>query len=323
MLPAVLLLCAQSVLADAAAAVAEIGRHAAAAGVTVGVSALHLESGRRVRVNADRQFPLASTYKVPMAAYALHLVSAGKLTTDQLIEIRPEDLVVSSSITRLFPHPGIRLSLLNLMEAMLIQSDNTATDVLLRTVGGGQAVTGWLKDRGIDDLRVDRSTADLIRDYMGMPRSAESMAAQYEAMTFDGLTESDWIRLYDALVADPRDHGTPDAMTALLAGLWQDAWLESAYGEQLRAIMGRCLTGSARLSGRMPTQQLPLAHKTGSLGGSINDAGVIALPDDRGTLIITVFTQSPSTLQSDAGERVIAEVGRTLYDYFLFASDDR
>ncbi|HEY5646855.1 MAG TPA: serine hydrolase, partial [Pseudomonadales bacterium] len=276
-----LLVCSATALparADARSVVAEIERHAQATGVTIGVSALHLQSGERVQVNADRRFPLASTYKVPMAAYALHLVGEGRLNPDKLIEVRPEDLVISSSITRLFPHPGIRLSLLNLMEAMLIQSDNTATDVLLRTVGGGEAVTRWLKARGIRDLRVDRSTADLIRDYMAMPRVAGSMAGQYEAMSFDDLEEADWVALYDALLADPRDQGTPDAMTALLAGLWQDAWLDAAYGEALRSVMGRCLTGSARLSGRVPAQQLPLAHKTGSLGGTINDVGVIELP---------------------------------------------
>ena len=130
-------LISQALRANEASVIAEIGRHAEAAGVTIGVSALHLESGKRIRVNADQTFPLASTYKVPMAAYALHLVSEGELGLDQLIAIEPEDLVVSSSITRLFPHPGIQLSLLNLMEATLIQSDNTATDVLLRTIGGG------------------------------------------------------------------------------------------------------------------------------------------------------------------------------------------
>ncbi len=326
MAPVLILLCAGSCLqqarADVEAVVAEIDRHATASNVVVGVSALHLESGRRIRVNADGRFPLASTYKVPMAAYALHLIGTGQLAPDVMIEVRQEDKVISSSITRLFPHPGIQLSLQNLMEAMLIQSDNTATDVLLRTVGGGEAVTRWLREQGIDDLRVDRSTADLIRDYMGMPRSAQSMAEQYEAASFEALTEADWIGLYDALLADPRDQGTPDAMTTLLAGLWQDAWLDAEYGEALRAIMGRCLTGSARLSGLMPRQQLPLAHKTGSLGGTINDAGVITLPDDRGTVVVTVFTRSPSTLNAETGERVIAEVGRTVYDYFLFATDD-
>ena len=301
--------------------IAEIERHALAQGVTIGVSALHLPSGRRVQVNASEAFPLASTYKVPMAAYALHLVSEGELALDQLIEVRQEDLVVSSAITRLFPHPGIQLSLLNLMEATLIQSDNTATDVLLRAIGGGEAVTAWLRASGIQDMRVDRNTADLIRDYMDIPRSDDAMASQYEALDFDHLTEADWIGFYDALLADPRDQGTPDAMVSLLAGLWQDAYLEAAHGETLREIMARCLTGSARLSGRMPDQQLPLAHKTGTLGGTVNDVGVISLPDDRGSLVIAVYTRGESTLDAEAGERAIAEVSRTLYDYFLFSEE--
>lgn len=318
---AVAVLLALPLAANEARVVAEIERHAEAQGVMVGVSALHLPSGRRVRVNAAESFPLASTYKVPMAAYALHLVSEGELSLGQLIEVRQEDLVISSSITRLFPHPGIQLSLLNLMEATLIQSDNTATDVLLRTVGGGAAVTGWLRDSGVEDLRVDRNTADLIRDYMNLPRSSEAMASQYRQADFDQLEEADWVAFYDAFLADPRDQGTPDAMVTLLAGLWQDAYLKAAHGETLREIMGRCLTGSARLSGRMPTQQLPLAHKTGTLGGTVNDVGVITLPDDGGSVVIAVYIRGASAFDLEAGERTIAEVSRTIYDYFLFSEE--
>ncbi len=314
----ILLTVAGPALAAAIDPVAELRRHAEAAGVTLGVSALHLESGRRVQLASDQRFPLASTYKVPMAAYALHLVESGTLSLEALIEVRAEDKVVSSSITRLFPHDGIQLSLLNLMEATLIQSDNTATDVLLRVIGGGEAVTAWLQAQGIEGIRVDRSTADLIRDYMGMPREPGSMADQYAAATFDDLTDEDWSAFYTALLEDPRDQGTPDAMVELLGGLWQDAYLAANHGETLRAIMGRCLTGSQRLSGRMPTQQLPLAHKTGTLGGTVNDVGVIELPDGRGTVVLAVFARGTSTFDVEVGEQAIAEAARTLYDYFLF-----
>lgn len=316
-----LILPALSVRADVTTVTAEIERHAEAAGVFVGVSARHLPSGRQIRVNGGESFPLASTYKVPMAAYALHLVSEGRLSLEQMIAVQPEDLVISSPITRLFPHPGIELSLLNLMEATLIQSDNTATDVLLRTVGGGEAVTGWLRASGVDGMRVDRNTADLIRDYMNLPRADGSMASQYEALTFDDLSEADWRGYYQALLADPRDQGTPDAMVTLLAGLWQDVYLNVTHGETLRQIMGRCLTGRERLSGRLPAQQLPLAHKTGTLGGTVNDVGVMTLPDERGAVVLAVYTRGNSTLDVGAGERAIAEIGRTLYDYFLFSDD--
>jgi beta-lactamase class A len=301
----------------------EIERHAASLDLMVGVSAVHLETGVRIELNESRHFPLASTYKVPMAAYALHLATQGTLALDQLIEVSQQDLVISSPITRLFPHPGIQLSLLNLLEATLIRSDNTATDVLLRTIGGGQAVTAWLQQKGIDGLRVDRPTADLIRDYMGMPSSGNgiSMAQQYQALSFESFEAADWRQAYQRLLDDPRDQGTPRAMTRLLEGIWRDTLLTEPHGETLRTIMARCLTGSTRLSGRMPDQQLPLAHKTGTLGGTVNDVGVMLLPDGRGTVVVSVFSRGASALDVEKGERLISEVGRTVYDYFLFNAD--
>jgi beta-lactamase class A len=306
--------------------VAELERHAEALGVAVGLSAVHLPSGQRLTLNADSAFPLASTYKVPMAAYALKLVDDGRLSTDELVTIEPTDLVISSSITQLFPHPGIRLSLANLLEATLIRSDNTATDVLLKTVGGASAVSGWLAAEGIRGLRVDRSTAELIRDYMEMaiPAQPVSMATQYRGLAedsaFDHLNDADWSRLYRQLRADPRDQGTPAAMTELLTRIWQGSLLSPASSTMLREIMGRCLTGSARLPARLPEQALPIAHKTGTLGGSANDVGAFELPDGRGTVVISVYAAADSTRSVAAAERAIAEIGRTIYDYFLFAA---
>ena len=112
------------------------------------------------------------------------------------------------------------------------------------------------------------------------------------------------------------------AMVELLRGIWEDDYLSAAHGEALRAIMTRCLTGGARLSGRLPVQQLPIAHKTGTLGGTVNDVGVIRLPENRGTVAIAVFVKGRSALDVAAGEQAIAEVGRTLYDYFLLSGND-
>ncbi len=49
----------------------EIRRAAQSAGGTVGVSAIHIESGRRVALNAGERFPMASTYKIPIAVQFL------------------------------------------------------------------------------------------------------------------------------------------------------------------------------------------------------------------------------------------------------------
>lgn len=303
---------------------AEIARHAATGKTTVGVAAIHIQSGETVAVNGDKPFPLASTYKVPMAAYALHLVEQGELALDQMIAVEGPDYVPWSPIAQSFPHPGVSLSLLNLLEPMLIHSDNTATDVVLRTVGGGARLTGWLETIGIDGLRVDRPTADLIRDYLQMPppdRADVSFAQQYaaRAATLEAEPSLDQQRLfYDALKADPRDQGTPLAMAALLHRIWTGGVLSDAHADILKAIMGRCLTGAARLSGKLPASVLPIAHKTGTIGGTVNDAGVISLPDGAGDVVLVVFTSGSPADDSSAYETVIAEVARSVYDYFLY-----
>jgi len=60
-----------------------------------------------------------------------------------------------------------------------------------------------------------------------------------------------------------------------------------------------------------------IAHKTGTIGGSTNDVGIVTLPDDAGHVAIAVFVKS-SDKETSVSERVIAEVARAVHDYFLF-----
>lgn len=303
---------------------AEIERHAAAGATTIGMAAIHLQSGETIAVNGDKIFPLASTYKIPMAAYALHLVEQGELALDQMIAVEGRDYVLSSQITQSFPHEGVSLSLLNLLEPMMIHSDNTATDIILRTVGGGENVTQWLRDQGIEGLRVDRSTSNLIRDYLQMPQPTSpdmSFVKQFSELkpTLNSEKSSDLEQLYyTGLKADPRDQGTPLALAELLRRIWTDSLLSEKHTATLKGIMRRCLTGAARLSGKLPASVLPIAHKTGTIGGTVNDAGVISLPGGAGDVALVVFTSGKVSSDLSSYDDVIAEVARSVYDYFLF-----
>ena len=84
--------------------------------------------------------------------------------------------------------------------------------------------------------------------------------------------------------------------------------------EFLLDSMSRTRTGNERLKGLLP-KGTPVAHKTGTLGGVANDVGYVTLPDGR-RLAIAVFTKSSTTPMAD-WDRAIAEVTRTLYDYFV------
>src|SRR5213593_4583488 len=147
----------------------EIARLAPLAGGTVGVAAVHLESGREVYFNRVEPFPMASTYKVPIAVQLLTRVDQGEVRLDSLIALTPADLHPGSgTLTELFDDPGVILSLRNYLELMLLISDNSATDVVLRTAGTGSAVNARLRALGVNGISVDRPTVRLIADAIGI-----------------------------------------------------------------------------------------------------------------------------------------------------------
>ena len=80
--------------------------------------------------------------------------------------------------------------------------------------------------------------------------------------------------------------------------------------------MRRCRTGEKRLKGLLPPGT-EVAHKTGTIGRASNDVGIIALPDGGGSVAVAVFVKE-SEKEIPERERVIAQIGRALYDYYSF-----
>jgi beta-lactamase class A len=297
----------------------EIGRLAKTAGGVVGVSATHLETNRRVSLNGAERYPMASTFKVPIAVQLLTRVDKGEIRLDQMVHFQPSDLHPGSgTLSDLFNQPGLSLSVRNLMELMLLISDNSATDVCLRLAGGPEAVTARMRQIGINDLDVSRSTAQLISDWIGIsPVPSEN---EWTPALFRTLSNAVKPEARKAAAAkfdsDPRDTATPEAMMALLERIYRKNLLKPESTELLLDIMRRCRTGEARLKGMLPART-EVAHKTGTIGGSANDVGIITLPDNAGHVAIVVFVKS-SEKELPARERTIAEIARSVHDFFLF-----
>jgi len=304
----------------------EIARVSSIAGGSVGVSAIHLETGRSVGLNEHDRFPMASVFKVPIAVELLTQVEAGTLSLDRMIDIEPTDLHLGSgTLYALFIQPGVSLSIRNLMELMLRISDNSATDVLLDVVGGGSVVTSRMRALGLMDIDVTRPTMELILDHRGAemppPDDWEAVVTFDEAVAaVDAVSEL--VTDEEAEMArrrypdDPRDTTTPTDMSRLLEMIWSRRALGEESASLLLDIMDRCLSGQARLKGLLP-EGTPVAHKTGSLGGTTNDVGIITLPDGAGHVAISVLVKASDEPTNDR-ERGIAEVARAVYDFFLF-----
>src|SRR4051795_4831854 len=107
----------------------------------VGIAALDLNSGETVSIKGDTAFPMASTVKVAVAALYLAQVDHGRRSLDDTINGQ---------------------SARSLMKRMLVHSDNRATDILLKDLGGPTVLHDWLQQSGVNGLRVDRTIAQLL-----------------------------------------------------------------------------------------------------------------------------------------------------------------
>lgn len=297
---------------------------AATAGGTVGVSALHLESGKGASLHGRERFPMASVFKLLVAVELLVRVDRGTLRADQRIAIGPSDLVPGGgrTIARRAPAGGVTLSVGELLEAMLVESDNTAVDVLLPLAGGPSVVTAQLEEAGLGDIRVDRSEAELLFDSYGVsphpPRAQRTLDGIQRAL--EAVTAPERRAAFERFLADPRDTATPDALVQLLRQVWEGRRLKPGSRERLLALMARTTPGEKRLRGDLPPGT-PVAHRTGtgvSDGGSnicTNDIGIVTLPHGRGHLAIAVLIKG-SDRPPEAREKAIARIARAAWDYW-------
>ena len=301
----------------------ELMRLSNMSGGKVGICALHLESGKTITQNGKDHFPMASSYKVAIATQLLTRVDSGSVSLAQLVPIVKTDFHPGSGmLSERFnwpnsPNSDLSLSVRSLLELMLLISDNSATDLCLRLAGGPAAVNACLKRMGVEGLRVDRPTAWLIADCIGVPMD---MGLAWSPARFDSLAKftSPAAReaSYVAFENDVRDTSTPEAMTLLLTKLYTQPVLKPDSKTLLLDIMKRCETGLARLKGALPPDT-EVRHKTGTIGLTASDVGIITLPGDAGHIAISVFVKA-SKKDGPVRERTIAEVTRTIYDYFLF-----
>jgi beta-lactamase class A len=220
------------------------------------VAALDIDSGETISVNGDRAFPMASTVKVAVAAAYLAQVDQGHRSLDQWIGNRTAR---------------------QLMEAMLIHSDNAATDRLIANLGGTSTVQTWLNWNKLNNIRIDRTIAQLLRS----PRDL-------------------W---------DVRDSSTPNAMVAMLNQIDRGKVLTPTSRQYLLNTMRRCQTGKNRMRALL-SPFTPVEHKTGTLSGYTSDVGFITLANGR-RIAVAFFARGGTDRP-----RGIAEAARAIYDGF-------
>ena len=283
-----------------------------------GIMAKHLGSGAIASVNPDLHIPLLSVVKLPVAIVVLDGVDRGRWSLDTPVTLLPQDMHPRGELGDRYPSGGGPVLLHRLLKLMIMRSENTSADALMRLVGGPLAVTEWLERHGIHDLRVDRTQRGLGNDWYGLAAGADTMGSAEEIRELRArVPQAVHDSAAQAMLLDPRDTGTAEACVHLLERLWRGDLLSVAMTDTLKSMLAQCRTAPDRLPGQLP-KGTPVARKTGTGGTSagvtvaINDIGVMRLPngDD---IAIAVLVGEPRGSVPRA-ERLIARVARTVFD---------
>jgi beta-lactamase class A len=255
-----------------------------AATMHAGYMAVDLDTGRTISQFANERFPMGSVYKLPIGIALLKRVDRGDFSLAKAYTIQPSEFSIGHSPIRDNAHgKPVTLTLGQLFEAMVSDSDNTAADFIQKLLGGGAAIT---KLAGVEGIRIDRTEKQI---------SADIHATSV-----------------DAFNADPRDTATPAAMVELYRRLHRG---EEGLSKASHELLMRTLETSRnprRIAVRLPPG-VKVAHKTGSMPGVFNDTALVTSPDGKHHIAMAIFINRARP-DTSGGQAVIESLAKRFYD---------
>jgi beta-lactamase class A len=82
-------------------------------------------------------------------------------------------------------------------------------------------------------------------------------------------------RANDQFNLTDKDVATPKQLNMLLEKIFRGEIVDRAASDEIIEILKECQTGPARIRGLLPGDTV-VAHKTGTIGGSSNDTGIVS-----------------------------------------------
>ena len=302
----------------------------------IGVHVQRLDSGAQYGFRASETWYLASGVKVPIAIAVMREIEQGWLTLESQVTLRDDDFVDGAGGTNAH-RAGDRLTIAWLLEQMIVHSDNTASDVLIRTVGLGQvnAVASELIAR---DVHIT-TLADVRRLAYGMfhPGAAQLSSQDLLALQRAGAGQARVRRLAQLLGVPQSDFLLPDLESAfesyyathansatlrdyahMLAALQSGHALDPVSTRYLLDIMARVQTGKQRIKAALPSGAR-FAHKTGTQYRRICDSGIVTIPSRGGAapvqMVVAACVRGTGVA---ASERALRELGAALTASVVF-----
>jgi beta-lactamase class A len=258
---------------------------ASAAGDRVGVAAVMLESDDSAYLGEGEHFPMQSVYKLPIAMAVLKQIDEGKIKLDQKVRIEKSDFVGKaqhSPIRDKNPN-GAELPVTEILRFAVSESDGTASDALLKLIGGAPLAQEYLTQIGITELKILNTEKELGQD----------QTLQYKNWT------------------------SPAEAVNLLRALYNRQGLSEQSRTLLLKFMTESTPGAKRLKGLLPANAV-VAHKTGTSGtingitAATNDIGIVTMPNGKHFIIAIFVSDSPT--DETTREATIAKIAKAAWD---------
>jgi beta-lactamase class A len=221
---------------------------------------------------------MCSTFKFLAVAAVLKRVDDGQEKLDRFVTYGPKDILEYAPVTKEHLKDG-GMALGALCAAAVEQSDNTAGNLLLDTIGGPGGLTDFVRNIGDEKTRLDRKEPEL----------------------------------NSATPDDERDTTTPAAMCADMQRLLLGNVLSESSRRQLEDWLRQNETGALMIRAGVPKTWI-VGDKTGRCGnGATNDVAIIR-PPGRAPILIAIYLIG-STSAADDRAPIVAEAARVVVEF--------
>lgn len=248
-------------------------------------------------------FPQQSVSKLWVAMSILDAVDNGRVRLDQKVRIGPEDLVVFHQplANRVRAEGSVSMSVRELIETAITQSDNLANDSLLRTVGGPNAVRAFISKKDLGSIRFGPGERLLQSGTAGLTwQQSYSVGRNFQAAR-SALPAATRKAAMDNYLANPVDGASPAAIASALTRLARGSLLSHDSTDFLLGVMSRTKSGPQRLKAGLPAGWT-FVHKTGTgqdlngLTAGYNDIGIATAPDGTRYAIVVMMGTTTSSI---------------------------
>ena len=259
----------------------------------VGVSIIGNNGNDTLSIRGASHFPMQSVFKFHIALALLSEIDKGRFSLAQQLKIEKKDLLpdLYSPIREKYPN-GVTLTIAEILEYTVCESDNVGCDILLRLLGGPVVVEDYFVRNNFKDISI-RINEEVMQDNWDL---------QFQNWT------------------------TPLAATDVLTSFYYNnkKLLSTESHNFIWQLMEQTRTGKDRLKGQLPKGTV-VAHKTGGSGtnkagitAAVNDIGVVFLPQGQCFFISVFVTNSKEDIKTN--EKIIADVAKAAWDYFLISN---